>query len=119
VHGDRGGESFGYAARLSGVNACEELEDFDEVHSLVDTSLEGCCDMFVHKGCPSLGCDDVIPIPLSIPIFLPCFQTLHFPLSILLMCPMIFLNFVILIWIWAVMIACLMCLVGMMKIFSP
>ena len=34
-------------------------------HNLVDTPLEGCHDMFVHEGCPSLGCDDAIPNSLK------------------------------------------------------
>ena len=38
---------------------------FEEVHNLVYTPLEGCCDMFVHPGSPSLGCNDVIPNPLE------------------------------------------------------
>ena len=81
MHGVRGGEPFGYAARLSGVNACEESKDiFDEMHNLVDTPLDGCCDMFVNEGCPSLGCDDVIPIPLEHSyVSLMCSQPLFFP----------------------------------------
>jgi len=62
----RGGEPFGYVARLSGFNACKELEvTFDEVHNLVDAPLEECADMFVHRGWPSLDYSDVIPNTLD------------------------------------------------------
>ena len=48
------------------VHVCLDLEDtFDMSHNLVDSPLEGCRDMFVHGGCPSLGCDDVIPNSLE------------------------------------------------------
>jgi len=47
-------------------NACCELETpFEEVHNLVDSSLEGCRAMFVHGGCPNLVCDDVSPNPIE------------------------------------------------------
>ena len=59
------GEPFGFA-RFDEVNACEEFDDtFHMAYNLVDTSLEGCHDMFVHGGSPSLGCDCVIPITLE------------------------------------------------------
>jgi len=60
--GFEGGAPFGYAARFSGENPCEESKDtFVMAHDLVDTPLEGCHDMFMHEGSPSLGCNDVIP----------------------------------------------------------
>ena len=56
------GEPFGLVARFGMNNACCGLETrFEEVHHLDKTSLEGCHDMFVHEGSPSLVCHDVIP----------------------------------------------------------
>jgi len=66
VHGVRGGEPFGYAARFSGKNACKESQDtFIMAHDLVDTPLEGCHDVFVHEESPSLGSNHVLPSPLE------------------------------------------------------
>jgi len=60
------GEPFRLVARFGMNNACCGLETpFEEVHHLVGTTLEGCRDMFVHEGSPSLGCDDVSPNPLE------------------------------------------------------
>ena len=70
------GEPFEFA-RFDEVNACEEFDDtFHMTYNLVDTSLEGCHDMFMHEGSPSLGCNDVIPNPL-ISMFLLCVYNLH------------------------------------------
>jgi len=56
------GEPFGLVVRFGMNNTCCGLKTpFDKVHHLVDTALERCRDMFVHKGSPSLSCDDVIP----------------------------------------------------------
>jgi len=118
--GFKGGEPLGYDARLNGISECLESEDaFYVVQNLVDTPLDGSRDMFVHEGSPSLGCDHVIPIlHENSYVSLTCSQS-SFPWSILLMCPMIFLNFVILMLIWVMRITCLICLVGMLKILSP
>ena len=60
------GEPFGLVARFVMNNAYCGLETpFEELHHLVETPLEGCRDMFVHEGSPSLGCDDVSPNPLE------------------------------------------------------
>ena len=60
--GLEGGEPFGLVARFDINNAFRGLEDaFDMEHNLVDTPLEGCHDMFVYEGSPSLGCVDAIP----------------------------------------------------------
>ena len=56
--------------------------------------------------------------PFSISMLLLCVHNLLFPLSILLMCPRIFLNFVILVLIWAVRITWLICLEGVKPDFS-
>jgi len=56
------GEPFGLVARFGMNNACCWLETpFDKLHHLGDTPLEGCHDMFVYEGSPSLGCVDAIP----------------------------------------------------------
>ena len=42
------------------------LEDtLDREHNLVDTPLEGCREVFVHKGSSSLACDNLIPNSLE------------------------------------------------------
>jgi len=95
------GEAFGLVARFGMNNACCGLETpFDEVHHLVDTLLEGCHHMFVHEGSLSLSCDDVIPNPLEHSHTSPMCSQPSFPPIIRLIRPIIFLNFVILIWIW-------------------
>jgi len=59
-------EPFGLVARIGINNACCGLKtSFDEVHNLVDTPLEGCSDMFMHEGSPSLGLNHAIPNPLE------------------------------------------------------
>ena len=99
-------------------NALCELEDtFDMEHNLVDTPLEGCRDIFMHEGSPSLACENVIH--LSIPMFQPFVHNLHFSLGILMVRPLIILRFVILTLKWAMRIACLISLVGMLKSLSP
>ena len=90
-------------------NALCGLEDtFDMEYNLVDTPLEGCHDMFVHEGSSSLGCDKDSPNPLKHSHVSPMCSQPHFSPIICLICPMIFQNFVILIWIWAMMVTCLM-----------
>ena len=60
------GEPFGLVANFDMNNTCCGLETpFEEVHNLVDTPLEGCHDMFVHEGSPSLGSNHVIPNSLE------------------------------------------------------
>jgi len=50
------------------------------VHNPVDTPLEGCHDMLVHKGSPSLVCYDVIPNPFEHSHVYPvCSQPSLFP----------------------------------------
>ena len=113
------GKSFGLGASFGMNNALCELEDtFDTEHNLVDTPLKGCRDVFMHEGSPSLASNHDSPNPLSIPMFLLCIHNLHFPLSILMMCPLIILIFVILMLIWAMRITCLIRLVGMLKILG-
>ena len=117
------GETFGLGASFGMNNTLCELEDtFNMEHNLVDTPLEGCRDVFMHEGSPSLACEVVImfsPVPLSISMFLPFVHNFYFPLSILMMCPLIILIFVILMLIWTMRITCFICLVGMLKILGP
>jgi len=55
------GELFGLVAKFGMNIACCGLETpFDKVHHLRDTFLEGCHDLFVYEGSPSLGCVDAI-----------------------------------------------------------
>ena len=55
---------FGVVAKF--VDACFESRDtFDKVHDLVETPLEGSCDVFVHKDFPSLDSNIVLPNPLN------------------------------------------------------
>ena len=78
--GFEGGEPFGYAVGFSGENAYEESEDtFVMAHDLADTPLEGCRDMFMHEGSPSLGCNDAIPNPLDFHVHTMCSQPSSFP----------------------------------------
>jgi len=106
------GGPFGLAASFDMNNILHGLEDtFDMEHNLADTPLEGCQDVFMHEGSPSI----VImfsPVSLSIPMFLPFVHYLHFPLSMLM-------RFVILMLIWAITITCFICLVVMLAILSP
>jgi len=114
------GEPFGLGASFGMNNACCGLEDtFDLEHNLVDTPLEGCRDVLIHKGSPSLACDNVLPSCFGdsqVSTF--CSPPLFSP-SILMMCPLIILRFVILMLIWAMRITCFICLVGMLKLLSP
>jgi len=48
-------------------------------HDLVNTPLEGCNDMFMHEGFPSLGSNDVIPNPLDFHVSTMCSQPSSFP----------------------------------------
>jgi len=57
-------------------------------------------------------------IPLSIPMFLLCIDNLHFPLTSILMCPLIILRFVILMLIWAMRKTWSIRFVGMLKLLS-
>jgi len=44
------GEPFGIVARFAITDAYSESKDIsDEVHDLVETPLEGPCDVFLHK----------------------------------------------------------------------
>jgi len=96
------GEPFGLGASFGMNHALCGLEDtLDMEHNLVDTLLEGCRHVFMHEGSPSLACKNVLPSPLSIPMFLPFVHNLHFPLTTLMMCPLTILRFVIPMLIWA------------------
>jgi len=44
---------------------CGFEDTFDMEHNLVSTPLEGCRDVFLHEGSPSLTHDNVIPSPLE------------------------------------------------------
>jgi len=114
-------ESLGLGASFGMNNALYGLEDtFDMEHNLVDTPLEGGQDVLMHEGAPSLLLEITFsPIPLSIPMFLPVVHNLHFPLSILMMCPLIILKFGILLLIWAIRITYFICLMGMLKFLGP
>jgi len=60
------GEPFGFSASFGMNNALCGMEDtFDMEHNLVDTPLEGCRDVFMHEGFPSLACENVLPCPLE------------------------------------------------------
>jgi len=75
-------EPFGLGSGFGMDNACCGLETlFDEMHNLVDTPLEGCNDMFMHEGSPSLGSNHVIPNPLEHSMILLCVHNLHYPPS--------------------------------------
>jgi len=41
-------------------------------HDLLDPPLEGCHDMFMDEGSPSVGCNDVIPNPLDFHVSTMC-----------------------------------------------
>ena len=86
----------------------------DEVHDLARSPLEGGCDVFAHEESSSLSCDNT---PLDHPVFLLCVYNLHCPPSLILMCPLIILYYVILKLIWAMRTTYLICLVGMLLIF--
>ena len=59
-------EAFGVGASFGMNNALCELGDtFDMEHHLVDTPLEGCRDVLMHEGSPSLGSNHVSPNPLE------------------------------------------------------
>ena len=88
-------------------------------HGVCLSKLLGIHNSFVHEGSPSLSCDDVIPNSLERSNVSPMFSQPSFCREHSFDVPMIFLNFVILISIWAVRITCLICLVGMMKFLSP
>jgi len=60
------GEHFGLDASFGMNNKCCGFEDtLDREHNLVDTPLEGCREVFVHNGSPSLTYDNVTPNPLE------------------------------------------------------
>ena len=92
------GEPIRLVARFGMNNACCGLEDtFDMEDNLVDTPLQGCRDVFMHEGSPSLACDYVLPSPLEHShVSTLCSQPSFSP-SILMMYPFIILRFVILI----------------------
>jgi len=60
------GEPLGLVSSFGMSNVLCGLEDtFNVEHNLVDTPLEGCRDVFLHKGSPSLVDDNVIPNSLE------------------------------------------------------
>ena len=56
------GEPIGLEAS-SGMNndLCGFDDTLDREHNLVDTLLEGCLEVFVHEGSPSLAYENIIP----------------------------------------------------------
>ena len=68
----------------------------------------------VHEDSSSPDSNYVIPKPLD-----HSYVSTMCSLSIILMCPLIILRFVILILIWAMRTTCLICLVGMLLILYP
>jgi len=51
------------------INACCELGDtFDAVHDPAKAPLEASCNVFAHEESASLGCDNVLPNPLLLPL---------------------------------------------------
>ena len=51
------GGHFGFVARLVGADLyCESRDTFGELHNLVETPLEGCCDVYVHEESSGLDC---------------------------------------------------------------
>ena len=121
MHGVRGGEPLGYAARFNRDNALCGFEDMlDREHNLVDTPLKGCRDLFVHEGSSSLSYENVLPNPLehahvSIVSSPPSSSSpelaFEVPISISKICDAnVDLGNVN---------TCLICLVGKLKILSP
>jgi len=56
------GEPFALVSSFGMSNALCGLEDtFNVEHNLIDTPLDGCRDVFLHEGSPSLAYDNVIP----------------------------------------------------------
>jgi len=54
---------------------CGFEDTLDREHNLVDTPLEGCREVFVHEGSPSVTYDNVMPNPLKhSPISIFCLQ---------------------------------------------
>ena len=84
--------------QLGGASAYYELEDtYDKVHNLVEIPLEGCCEVYVHEESSSLGFNYVSPSPFNYSyVCSMCSPTFSIP-SIILMCPLIILSYMILI----------------------
>jgi len=60
------GESFGLGSSFGMTDAfCGMGDTVEEVHNLVYTPLEGCRDLFVHKGSSSLSFENVLSNPLE------------------------------------------------------
>ena len=68
MHGLEAGEPFGIVARFDAANAYFKLENIlDSVHDLVEISLKGSRDVFMHEESPSVGFDNnVLPNPLDL-----------------------------------------------------
>jgi len=59
-------EPFELVAKFDvGATYCESDNTYNVVHNLVETLLEGRCDVYVHKESSSLGGDNVLPNPLD------------------------------------------------------
>ena len=56
------GEAFGFIATLSGAH-CELEGTYYVDCNIVETPLEGCCDVYVHEGSSSLDFNYVSPSP--------------------------------------------------------
>ena len=77
-------------------------------------ALEGCRDLFVHEGSSSLSYENVLPNPLEhAHVSIVSSPPSSYSPNMRLMSPLIIRRFVSLMWMWAIRIACLICLVGM------
>ena len=74
-----------------GVACCESEDTFDMVYNLVETPVEGHCDVYLCEGSSSLSCDIVLSNPFDHSHVSSCAHSLHFSLSLILICPLIIL----------------------------
>ena len=91
------------------------LEDtLDRVYNLVCTPLEGYRDLFVHEGLSSLSYENDLPNSLEhAHVSIVSSPPSSYSPNMRLMSPLIIRRFVSLMWMWAIRIACLICLVEM------
>ena len=47
------------------IHVLSQKDTVNEVHDLVETTLEGSCDLLVHRDFSSLGCNIVLPNPVD------------------------------------------------------
>ena len=77
-------EPFGLVAKFDmDVAYCESKHTFDVVNDLVETPLEGSCDVYVHEGSSSLGFNYASPNPFDHSHVSPMCHLLHSPSIIL------------------------------------